>query len=146
MGLFSFIKSVGETLGIGSADSPPGADKISAAVKDLGLPVDGLTVEMDGDKAIIKGDVADQATMEKVIIAVGNTMGVGSVDSQRATAAAGPEPVFHTVERGDTLSAIARKHLGSANKYPATFEANKPMLKHPDKIYPGQVLRVPQDG
>ena len=101
---------------------------------------------MDGDKAIIKGDVADQATMEKVIIAVGNTMGVGSVDSQLATAAAGPEPVFHKVERGDTLSAIARKHLGSANKYPAIFEANKPMLKHPDKIYPGQVLRIPQDG
>jgi len=54
--------------------------------------------------------------------------------------------VFHTVERGDTLSAIARKHLGSANKYPAIFEANKPMLKHPDKTYPGQVLRIPQDG
>lgn len=146
MGLFSFIKSVGETLGIGSADSPPAGDKISAAVKDLGLPVEGLQVEMVGDKAVIKGNVTDQATLEKVIIAVGNTMGVGTVDSQIKTTSAGPEPVFHTVERGDTLSAIARKHLGSANKYPAIFEANKPMLSHPDKIYPGQVLRIPQDG
>lgn len=145
MGLFSFIKSVGETLGIGSADAPPAGDKISAAVEDLGLPVEDLQVEMDGDKAVIKGNVADQATLEKVIIAVGNTMGVGAVDSQIETTAAGPEPVFHTVERGDTLSAIARKHLGSANKYPAIFEANKPMLSHPDKIYPGQVLRIPQD-
>lgn len=144
MGLFSFIKSVGESLGIGTADTPPAGDKISAAVKDLGLPVDGLEIEIVGDKAVIKGAVADQATMEKIIIAVGNTMGVGSVDSHLETKDAGPDPVFHTVERGDTLSAIARKHLGSANKYPAIFEANKPMLKHPDKIYPGQVLRIPQ--
>lgn len=52
-------------------------------------------------------------------------------------------PVFHTVEKGDTLSAIARKYLGDANKYHQIFEANKPMLKDPDEIYPGQVLRIP---
>jgi len=51
---------------------------------------------------------------------------------------------FHTVVKGDTLSAIAKKHYGSANKYPAIFEANKPMLSDPDKIYVGQVLRIPQ--
>lgn len=145
MGLFSFIKSVGESLGIGKEDAPPPGDKISSAVQDLGLNVDGLNVEVVGDKAVVKGSVPDQETMEKVVIAVGNTMGIGEVDAQLDTASAGPEPVFHTVERGDTLSAIARKHLGSANKYPAIFEANKPMLKHPDKIYPGQVLRIPQD-
>lgn len=145
MGLFSFIKSVGESLGIGKEDAPPPADKISDAVKDLGLEVDGLDVQVEGDKAVIKGAVADQSTLEKVVIAVGNTIGIGEVDSQIAAAAPGPEPVFHTVERGDTLSAIARKYMGSANKYPAIFEANKPMLKHPDRIYPGQVLRIPQD-
>jgi nucleoid-associated protein YgaU len=54
------------------------------------------------------------------------------------------EPVFHTVVKGDTLSAIAKKTLGNANRYPEIFEANKPMLKHPDKIYPGQMLRIPK--
>ena len=146
MGLFSFIKSVGESLGIGSEDKPPPADKISGAVKDLGLDVDDLQVEVQGDKAVVKGAVADQATLEKVVVAVGNTIGIGTVDSQIEAKAAGPEPVFHTVQRGDTLSAIARKHLGSANKYPAIFEANRPMLSDPDKIYPGQVLRIPQEG
>ncbi len=145
MGLFSFIKSVGESLGIGKADAPPPADKISDAIKDLGLNVDGLDIQVEGDKAIVKGAVADQATLEKVVIAIGNTMGIGSVDAQLEARSVGPAPVLHTVVKGDTLSHIAKKHLGSANKYPAIFEANKPMLKHPDKIYPGQVLRIPQD-
>ena len=56
--LFSFIKSVEETLSIGSADSPPGGNKISVALKDLGLPVGGLTVEIKGNKALIKGQIA----------------------------------------------------------------------------------------
>jgi len=47
------------------------------------------------------------------------------------------------VVKGDTLSAIAKKYYGDANKYNAIFEANKPMLTHPDKIYPGQKLRIP---
>lgn len=59
---------------------------------------------------------------------------------------AAPQPVFHTVARGETLSAIARTYLGNANKYPVIFEANRPMLSDPDKIYPGQVLRIPQAG
>lgn len=50
---------------------------------------------------------------------------------------------FYTVQKGDTLSKIAKDHYGNANKYQQIFEANTPMLKHPDKIYPGQVLRIP---
>lgn len=49
----------------------------------------------------------------------------------------------YVVEKGDTLSKIAKEVYGNANKYPQIFEANKPMLSHPDKIYPGQVLRIP---
>jgi nucleoid-associated protein YgaU len=54
-----------------------------------------------------------------------------------------PEAVFHTVVSGDNLSKIAKAHYGDANKYPVIFEANRPMLSHPDKIYPGQMLRIP---
>ncbi len=49
----------------------------------------------------------------------------------------------YTVESGDTLSAIAKKMYGDAGKYHQIFDANKPMLKDPDHIYPGQVLRIP---
>jgi LysM repeat protein len=54
-----------------------------------------------------------------------------------------PEAKFYTVVKGDTLSKIAKDSYGNANKYMKIFEANQPMLKHPDKIYPGQVLRIP---
>jgi nucleoid-associated protein YgaU len=47
------------------------------------------------------------------------------------------------VQKGDTLSKVAKEMYGDANKYPQIFEANKPMLTHPDKIYPGQKLRIP---
>jgi nucleoid-associated protein YgaU len=50
---------------------------------------------------------------------------------------------MYTVKSGDTLSAIAKEQYGDAMKYPQIFEANKPMLENPDKIYPGQVLRIP---
>jgi nucleoid-associated protein YgaU len=54
-----------------------------------------------------------------------------------------PEANFYTVVKGDNLSKIAKQFYDNPNKYPVIFEANKPMLSHPDKIYPGQVLRIP---
>jgi nucleoid-associated protein YgaU len=53
------------------------------------------------------------------------------------------ESKFHDVVRGDTLSAIAKTYYGNAGKYMVIFEATKPMLGHPDKIYPGQKLHIP---
>ena len=75
---------------------------------------------------------------------VGNVEGVGRVDDQLQTAQPEPEATFYTVKSGDTLSKIAREHYGNANQYPKIFEANKPLLKDPDEIYPGQVLRIPR--
>ena len=75
----------------------------------------------------------------------------GTSSAGGAVHAAAPQPVeqgpggsmFYTVQKGDTLSAIAKKHYGDANAYNSIFEANRPMLDHPDRIYPGQVLRIP---
>jgi nucleoid-associated protein YgaU len=50
---------------------------------------------------------------------------------------------FYTVKSGDTLSKISKEFYSDPNRYNAIFEANKPMLEDPDKIYPGQVLRIP---
>lgn len=143
MGFFEFIKSAGEALGIGGDDTPEASD-IKKAVDKFDLGSENVEVKVDGDKAVITGNVADQAVLEKIILAVGNTKGIAGVEANVDTPDA-KDPVFHTVARGDTLSAIAKEHLGSANKYMVIFEANKPMLSHPDKIYPGQVLRIPQD-
>lgn len=142
MGLWSFVKNAGKSL-VGSAEAAPAPADLTKEIEDLGLDATGLEITVEGDTVKVSGAAVSQEMKEKVILAVGNIEGVAAVDD--AVQADGTNSVTHTVERGDTLSAIAKKTLGSANKYHAIFEANKPMLSHPDKIYPGQVLRIPQD-
>ncbi|MDO8419465.1 MAG: peptidoglycan-binding protein LysM, partial [Rubrivivax sp.] len=91
----------------------------------------------------VAGTVADQATKEKVLLCCGNVAGVSAVNDKLVVQTPQPEAQWHTVVSGDNLSKIAKKFYGDANKYPVIFEANKPMLTHPDKIYPGQMLRIP---
>ena len=102
-------------------------------------------MQFDGSqgKVTVQGTAPTQAAKEKVTLCCGNVANVQSVDNQMAVTNPEPEAQYHDVVRGDTLSAIAKKYYGDANKYPAIFEANKPMLTSPDKIYPGQVLRIP---
>lgn len=146
MGLFKFVKSKGKDL---IADRDRIAEKaIKKEVEDLGLD-DGLggdfRVLVDGDKVTLEGKVPDQATKEKIILAAGNVNGIGEVEDtmKLASKAKADESVFYTVKSGDSLSKIAKKYYGDAMRYPDIFEANTPMLKHPDRIYPGQVLRIP---
>jgi nucleoid-associated protein YgaU len=156
MGLFSFITSAGRLLGLGGADAatqdeskappatPPTAEAIRGELETLGLAPGDLSVEVEGDKVQLGGTVADSATREKLILAAGNVAGIGAVDDRiLVTGTPANDPVLYTVAKGDTLSAIAKKHYGNAAKYPAIFEANRPMLSDPDRIYPGQVLRIP---
>jgi len=139
MGLFNFWKKSGKPLA-GGGEAAPDAEELKKEVADLGLDTKGAEITVEGDKVKVSGGSLTAEEREKVILAVGNVEGVAEVEDDAADAA-----VFHTVEKGDTLSAIAKKTLGSANRYNEIFEANKPMLSHPDKIYPGQVLRIPQD-
>ncbi len=146
MGIFDFVKSVGTKLGFG--DKEPEADALKKELDSHNLGTEGVQVVVDGDKAVLKGDVKDQATFEKAIIAVGNSLGVSKVEASElkvADAAASAEPVLYTVKKGDNLWKIAETQYGKGNgaKNNIIFEANKPMLTHPDKIYPGQVLRIP---
>jgi nucleoid-associated protein YgaU len=69
--------------------------------------------------------------------------GVSEVHDNIAVATPEPEAEFYEVAKGDTLSKIAKQFYGDANKYNVIFEANKPMLSNPDRIYPGQKLRIP---
>lgn len=164
MGLFKFIKSAGAKIfGTGKntkensarvADSDKqgeevlanarAARKLEETVHDLKLQVHDLKIFIENELATISGRALNQSTREKVILVVGNVEGISQVEDNMEVENEEPEAVFHTVERGDTLSKIAQEHYGSANKYQEIFEANKPMLKDPDKIYPGQVLRIPE--
>ncbi|WP_243613226.1 peptidoglycan-binding protein LysM [Shimia aestuarii] len=139
MGLWNFLKGAGKSL-IGGDDTPD-AEVLKKEVADLGLDAEGLDITVEGDKVKVSGAAVSQEMREKVILAVGNVEGVAAVEDD-----GGAEPTFHTVEKGDTLWAISKKALGDGNRYNEIFEANRPMLSHPDKIYPGQVLRIPQDG
>ena len=148
MGLFSFIKNAGaKVFGIGKTtgeEAAEAAEGLKNAVETLGFNVTDFNIEVADETATVWGEVDSQVTREKVVLVVGNTEGIGSVDD-RMTIAPVVEPVsqFHTVASGDTLGKIAKTYYGDAMKYPVIFEANKPMLSHPDKIYPGQVLRIP---
>lgn len=166
MGLFSFIKNAGEKVfGAGKTNSEgkseaqaaenkqattnnlktneAGARKLEETIKDLKLEVEDLKITIEDDMAIVTGQAHDQTTKEKVVLVIGNTNGIASVDDQMSVEHEEPEAQFHTVIKGDTLGKIAKKYYGNAMKYPLIFDANKPMLKDPDKIYPGQVLRIP---
>jgi len=146
MGLWSFVKDAGKSLfgGAAEAEEAPKVEKLKEEVKNLGLDASGVDFAVEGDKVIVKGNAISQEVKEKLILAVGNVAGVASVEAEDVDGDLADEPVFHTVVKGDTLSAIAKKTLGNANRYNEIFEANRPMLSHPDKIYPGQVLRIPQ--
>lgn len=138
MGLLNFIKSAGTSL-FGSAEAAePDAETLKAEVEKLGLAATGLDISVDGDTVSVDGNAVSQEMKEKIILAVGNVAGVAGVEDN-----AGGGGTFHTVEKGDTLWAISKTTLGNGSRYNEIFEANKPMLSHPDKIYLGQVLRIP---
>ncbi|CAL2102641.1 Potassium binding protein Kbp [Tenacibaculum sp. 190130A14a] len=152
MGIFSFIKNAGaKVFGIGKTTEEEAADKsakLRDAISTLELEVNDLGIVVNDDKVTLSGEAADLATKEKVVLVVGNTEGIAEVEDNMTVAEVeeieeAAMAQFHTVERGDSLSKIAKAFYGDAMKYPVIFEANKPMLTHPDKIYPGQVLRIP---
>ena len=121
------------------------AAAIATYIGTQNLKADGLTIEFDGasGSVTVSGVAADQATKEKILLCCGNVHGVEKVNDMMTVTAPADESKYHTVVRGDTLSAIAKTYLGNANAYTKIFEATKPMLSHPDKIYPGQLLRIP---
>jgi len=164
MPIFDFIKEAGEALFHGqksseTSSSSPGSstsagtsgpveqltEKLGDYLSQLNLGIQNPQVKVEGDKAILEGQAQSQEAMEKAVLAVGNTKGIARVESKLGVPAGSSEPKFVTVKSGDTLSEIAKEALGDASQYMVIFRANQPMLKSPDKIFPGQKLRIPQE-
>ena len=165
MGLISFLKDAGEKLfspakaapapaAGGSAPAQPdiaalnetAAQAIERYIGSQGLKAEGLDVQYDGatQTVTVSGVAPDQATKEKIVLCCGNVSSVAKVNDLLTVAAGSePESKYHEVKSGETLSKIAKKAYGDANAYMKIFEANKPMLSDPNKIYPGQKLRIP---
>jgi nucleoid-associated protein YgaU len=113
-------------------------------LQQLGLATgDDVSVRVDGAKATLSGKVPSQDVKEKIVLVVGNSQGIAQVDDQLQAPQAQQDATYYDVKSGDTLSKIAKQFYGDANRYQEIFEANRPMLKNPDEIYPGQKLRIP---
>lgn len=150
MGLFSFIKGAGKKLFGGKAETPEVKEvqltKVQALTQEiasLGLPIDNLNVEL-AEQVVVSGSTLTNADRERILLALGNVEGVGCVEDNIEVTNPEPTATFYTVQGGDSLSKISKSQYGDPMRYNEIFEANKPMLSHPDKIYPGQVLRIPQ--
>ncbi len=154
MGLFSFLKNAGASLLGKKAESNDAAAAADAAaekankinlltsiVTGSGINVEDLSIDLDGDKVTVYGSTTSTSDKEKVVLMLGNIEGIATVDDRLSVVE--PPSVFYEVQSGDSLSKIAKAHYGDAMKYNIIFEANQPMLTHPDKIYPGQMLRIP---
>jgi nucleoid-associated protein YgaU len=170
MGLIDFVKNVGHKLDLGlhnqqhpqtPAQAQPQAAQgpsqqqaaqlqekqketaLANLVNQMGFKVQDLFIDVEGDKVTVKGKVDSQEEKEKIVLLLGNSEGIGSVDDQLQVANPEPAAQYYDVKPGDSLSKIAKQVYGDANKYNMIFEANRPMLKNPDAIFPGQKLRIP---
>lgn len=143
MGLFDFVKNIGKNLFSKEAEA---AESIKKHIAEENPGIDGLDVTFDNGIVNITGNAASPEAMEKAILMAGNVKGVENVTAEGLTAPEQTEKVeYYTIVSGDTLSGIAKKYLGNANDYPKIFEANREVIKDPDKIFVGQKIRIPMN-
>ena len=145
MGLFDFVKDIGQKLFDREEDA---SEEIEAHINADNPGVENAKVTFKDGVATLSGNAANQAALEKAVLMAGNVRGVTEVrvEGVEVAAQAQPERVeYYTIVAGDTLSGIAKKFYGKAMQYPRIFEANREVIKDPDKIYVGQKIRIPLD-
>ncbi len=151
MSSFDFISDAGKNI-LGKEDDDKAVKEEIESSFD-GLPVDGLTVTVEGDTITLAGIAQDYDTREKVILIAGNIEGIAQVNADQLITMEQiseenvreiPEEIFYTIEKGDTLWAIATKFYDDGSKYTHIVDANIEVIKNPDLIYPGQTIRIPE--
>jgi len=152
MSVVNFVKFIGQK--IGPDNGPPPAAALKKILDSYQLGTDRVRITVDGDKVILKGTIATRIALEKTVLAVGNIFGIALVDTTRlkifqenctSEITHNGHLVYYTVKKNDDLWKIAEKVYGKGYgiKNILIFDANKPMLTSPSKIYPGQILRIP---
>lgn len=142
MGLFDFAANIGKKL-FGKDDEAP--EKIQDHIAADNPGIDDLGVEFNDGVVTLSGKAESSEALEKAILMAGNVKGVTKVVSEGVTAPPLSEDVqYYEIKSGDTLSKLAKEYYGDSNKYPKIFEANREVIKDPDKIYVGQKIRIPK--
>ncbi len=151
MGLLDFLKDKGKDLFGGREGNE--AEEIKKEIEQaLGNNIANLGVRFDNGNVTLQGTAKSQAAKEKAQLIAGNVKGVASVNADAMTVdgaqtagatTAAPASRYYTIQSGDTLSKIAKEHYGDANAYTKIFDANREVIGDPDKIYPGQQIRIP---
>lgn len=143
MGLFDFVTDIGKKLFNGDAEA---AEKIKAYIEEDNPGIEDLEVVFEDGVVTLSGAASSSDALEKVVLMAGNVEGVTQVIADGVSAPeAEAEVTYYTIVSGDTLSGIAKEYYGDANAYPRIFEANREVIKDPDKIYVGQKIRIPQE-
>jgi len=153
MAFFDFLSTAGKKI-LGTEDD---SSAIKAEIENSfsELPVQGLVVEVEGEVVSLGGVATDIATKEKAILIAGNVEGISQVNADQLVTMEQIssdntreeeifEPVFYTIQKGDTLWGIASEFYKDGNKYPLIVEANLEVIKDADLIYPGQAIRIPE--
>jgi nucleoid-associated protein YgaU len=146
MGLFDFVKSVGKKIFGGSAEAAAPAEELHKEASSHGFDTSGLDIQVDGNTVKVSGSAMSQEEAERIILSIGNTIGVQQIDtSSLQITAAAAEAKFYTVVKGDSLWKIAEKHYGKGKgaEYTKILDANMPPIEDEDLIQPGWVLRIP---
>jgi nucleoid-associated protein YgaU len=143
MGLFDFFKDMGEKI-FGSEDEA--AEKIKANIEAANPGIHDLNVAYHDGVVELTGTAASAEAMEKAVLMAGNVKGVSEVKAAGVSAPPQQSQVeYYVIQKGDSLSAIAKRYYGNAKDYPRIFDANREVIKNADLIYPGQKIRIPLD-
>jgi len=143
MGLLSFAKSIGKKLFHREEEA---SEKIAAYIEEDNPGVDNLSVEVENGVASLSGEANSAEALEKAVLMAGNIEGISEVKFDNLTAPAAEIKIeYYEIVSGDTLSGIAKKFYGNGSLYMRIFEANREVIKDPDKIYVGQKIRIPID-
>jgi phage tail protein X len=163
MDLFGFVKDVGRRLFNKDEEA---AGKIKEHILASNPGVEDLEVSFERGIVGLKGRCTRPDAFQKCILMAGNVQGVIDVYATGLTPFVAPRPEavpvggphqhahvtpvesreeYYVIERGDTLSHIAQRYYGKASSWPRLFEANREVIQDPDKIFPGQKIRVPLD-
>lgn len=146
MSLLDFAKDMGRQL---FDRDDVAAERIKQNLEITLSPIRNLDVQFDDGVVTLCGECMSAGDRDQAILLAGNVQGVERVVSDKLTAPA-PKPEepeekfeFYEIQSGDTLSGIAKRYYKDAMQYTKIFEANQGVIEDPNKIYPGQKIKIP---